>query len=328
MSFVNLKKLSDEIGLKSRHDNNVRIQQLHYIIKNRFYCGEMIVKGQTYKHNYTPLVSKSLFDKCQKIRDERGYKRSDFDRKSKFLFEGMFKCKTTDRQITCDIKKGRYIYLISYDTVNLSKKIWVSEKNVIKKIDDAFEAIHITDEYYNEIVKYIRKTCANDQRQYFDHKRSLEKKLHDTQTKTDRLTELLINDQIKQDTYQRQSLLLQSEHDDISVKLSSSSSTIKDIEKSLLTLVKILNMLISLNKSSRIALKRILLKTVFSNLYLNASNVEYTYVSVLSRCVEMCRNLKWQWCQTNANYSLKVCCVKFNRYRYYSKTQLSSGVIF
>lgn len=45
---------------------------IYEVLTNPFYYGEMCVKGKIMPHIYTPLVSKDLFDKVQKILTQNG----------------------------------------------------------------------------------------------------------------------------------------------------------------------------------------------------------------------------------------------------------------
>jgi len=64
-SVAELSRRAKTWGLKSNKGNDVCVQIIHNIIQNPFYYGVMKVKGELQPHNYAPVISKELFDKCQ-----------------------------------------------------------------------------------------------------------------------------------------------------------------------------------------------------------------------------------------------------------------------
>jgi hypothetical protein len=61
----------------------------------------------------------------------------------------------------------------------------------------------------------------------------------------------------------------------------------------MITLVTLLNRALVVIKSSKTAQKREMLKTLFSNLCLNAEKLQYAYVSPLSELVNIGNYKKW-----------------------------------
>jgi len=57
----------ERYGLKNVHSS--RIDQ---VLKNPFYYGEMKVLGKLYAHNYTPIITRALFEQARSVRE--GYK--------------------------------------------------------------------------------------------------------------------------------------------------------------------------------------------------------------------------------------------------------------
>jgi site-specific DNA recombinase len=98
-------------GLVSKAKNiPVNRTAIEHILKNPFYYGEMRVKEQLYKHNYEPIITKWLFDKCEEIR--QSWHKKPFKHGSKpFAYRGLVKCAYCGCTITSDLKKGKYVYM-------------------------------------------------------------------------------------------------------------------------------------------------------------------------------------------------------------------------
>jgi site-specific DNA recombinase len=109
-----LVRIAREWGLrnKTRKGGPLSASQIQHVLMNPFYYGEMRIKEELYPHCYPPLITKKLFDRCEEVRC--GSSRTTAMRYSEkpFVFRGLIKCATSGRTVTCDLKKGRHVYLI------------------------------------------------------------------------------------------------------------------------------------------------------------------------------------------------------------------------
>ena len=121
-------------GTLSQAGNEIRTQQMHKLIQNPFYFGEMLIKTKQYPHKYEPLISRAMFNQCQKVLNTRGNTKAVKETKYPFLYRGLITCGVSGRQVTCDLKKARYFYLICRDPDDVGKKIWIKQESVDKQI--------------------------------------------------------------------------------------------------------------------------------------------------------------------------------------------------
>ena len=292
-SLSEMTRIAKEWGLRSNKGNTVCNQIVHTMIANPFYCGFMKIKGEIHPHIYEPLISKDLFDKCQIVRTGRAQNRTITTNKKQFLFSGLIKCAVSDRLVTCDLKKGKYVYLICRNPENHKKKMWVREKEVLEQIETALQPLMIPDEDIDDVIAYIKKTSASEQSDHRDNQRKYRKELSDVDTQIDRLTDLLVNNHITEDAYRRKHTRLQSRHTELTTHLQAQHVTVKETEQALIKLVRLMNSLSIVINSSKNDVKRMMLKTLFSNFYLKGRNLEYTWVSGMWGCCNEGINQKW-----------------------------------
>lgn len=98
-----MRKRSKKWGLRNASGKKgyLRLSHMHRIIQNPFYHGVMRVKstGDEYPHIYPPIITKELFDTCQKVR--LSHKRKPFKYGAKeFVFRGLITCAATERVVT------------------------------------------------------------------------------------------------------------------------------------------------------------------------------------------------------------------------------------
>lgn len=114
------------------------------------------------------------------------------------------------------------------------------------------------------------------------HAFELQKQREKIEAQIDKLTDLLLNDHVTQDTYDRKHSHLQLRHHEITTRLNEQYDNSDNLENALYTFIALLNKSLLVIKSSKTTEIRSLLKTLFSNFSLHGQNLCYTLVSVAS----------------------------------------------
>lgn len=244
---------------------------------------------------YEPLISKETFDKCQVVRLERSKGQTIKKTRYPYLFRGFFKCAITKRQITCDLKKGRYHYLISTYPDDTSKRIYVRQEKVITHIEKKLRAIRLSDEQFLTLKEYVKQSLHVEKSEDQTAVTALNKEREGIEGQLDKLTDLLMNDSINQYAYDRKHAQLQQRYSEITVLLREKASEDSDkLEKALISLLLLCNKSLYLFKSSKTQFKRLLSKTLFTNFELRGSNVHCTIVTPLSLILKNRECTEWQ----------------------------------
>lgn len=85
------------------------------ILQNPFYHGTMIVKSKSYPHCYTPIISQSLFQQVQNVKD--GFKRKPFKYAGlPFFYRGLIRCDECGLSISPERHKG-HATIIAHNTM-------------------------------------------------------------------------------------------------------------------------------------------------------------------------------------------------------------------
>lgn len=164
------KTMSKEMyrrGLRSRKGMKVSASQVHNILRNPFYYGEMRVKEKLYEHKYQRLISKPLFDKVQDVFN--GYNRQNFKRTNKpYIFRGLIKCSHCGCAITPEKQKD-YIY---YHCTNFhgtcpNKKVWMREEELLAQIKATFQSLKL-DKDLLEVLKDELRAAHQSEKQYYE----------------------------------------------------------------------------------------------------------------------------------------------------------------
>lgn len=298
-SFKELAAYAKEIGLKSNRGNEVKVSQLQRMIANPFYYGVMLHRGEYRPHCYEKLISKELWDRCQRIRT-RGNK-TEFKYASKdYLFRGMIRCANTGKICSTDTKKGYINYIICYD--ENGKRKYVREEVVLEQVENIFKAIQIPEDIINKIAKDLKKQKENEMTIREQSLTQLNKDLETAKKRLDTLLKFYLDGKIDEETYIEKSAQLKIEKDELQESIKScnkADDSFNDMVVKLLRATRNIGDVFC--RSSNFALKRQLLKIVIRTLELNGENLGFELASPFdsmlnwgSRCIwgEICDNLR------------------------------------
>jgi hypothetical protein len=281
-------------GVISYRGGKMGLQTIVNIIDNPFYIGVMNVKGKLHPHNHPIFIEKALWDECQRLRKK--YKNpQDAPRKTRhpFLLRGMVTCATTGKKITCDLKKGKYVYLVGYDPQNPEKRVYVKEEEIIDQIDHMIEHFNMPDDVLEKIMASVRQAHETEKAFHHQQVKSLNLEANDLIGKLDRLTDLLMDGHITKEVYERK-------HNDITFRRSEINRLLTESDKgdvnfktAVSAMIYLMSKTPNLLMSSRIEEKRAILGLLFSNLQLEGSTLRYTLRKPFELFVQTTNCLEW-----------------------------------
>ncbi len=190
--------------------------------------------------------------------------------------ENVRNCAVSGKKVTCDLKKGKYIYLMTHDPANPSQKLWVKESVVMGQIREIFASFALSEEALPEMLTYVRKTHDMEKAFHQEHTRALHLEKNTLTGKLDRLTDLLLEGDITKEVYERKHQEITSRRDDINQQLAASDTGDAEVKMAISFIVSLVAKTTRLFESSKMEEKRKLLGLVFSNLQLEGSTLRYT----------------------------------------------------
>ena len=259
---------------KTRKKSDLSKSQIHLILQNPFYYGEMNIKGVLHKHKYEPLISYETFEKCQQVRLSWGKKPHKYSEKP-FIFRGLIKCAISGRTVTADLKKGRYIYLVCYDPENPDKRFYVKESEVLDQIKDVFKSLEIPADVLEAVQEHLKHSFEAEKEFHKEAIQGLEKESTLIQVKLDRLLDLLLEKSITQDEYAKKNTELKQRQYQVTNQLQTHHEADEQFRTTVSTLFSLINRAHVLFESSKTEQKRELLNLMFSNLTLRGASLEY-----------------------------------------------------
>ncbi|MCK5632910.1 recombinase family protein [bacterium] len=129
------------------------------LLKNPFYHGVMIVKSKMYPHRYPPVISKSLFDEVQSVKNK--FKKKSFKYAGlPYFYRGLIKCADCGFSISPERHKGHvYYHCTEYGGKHGAK--WIREKDITKQLGELFKSLQMPLNIRNQIVNTLKKVHEN-----------------------------------------------------------------------------------------------------------------------------------------------------------------------
>ena len=126
-----------------------------------------------------------------------------------------------------------------------------------------------------EIIEHISKIHEAEKHYHRKAIESFNLELEQINVQMDKITDLLVNDTISKDTYDRKFSQLQTRRKEISTSQAEHQGGNEEFKHAITTLVSLSSKAPEIFRSSKTPIKRALISTVFSNLRLNGGKLDY-----------------------------------------------------
>ena len=177
------------------------------ILTNTFYYGDFYYGGEWHQGTHTPIISKSLYDKVQKVMLLRG--RQQKAKKAPQQLCGLLKCATCGCSITSEVITKRYKNGTShaYTYYRCTKKRgecdepYIREELLTEQLTSKLQAYALPDDWAKEMFAMADKDEQDSGISARVAVQELRAKLTDLDTKLARVTHLYIEQDIERDAY-------------------------------------------------------------------------------------------------------------------------------
>ncbi len=293
-SFKSLTKKMNKLGL-TNHPSKKKLttSQMHAIIKNPFYYGEMLYTGKLFKHRYDTIIPKYLFDQAQRVID--GYNKQNYKRTNKpYIFRGMIKCAECGCAITPEIKKGKYIY---YHCTNFHENCnsvtWIREEKLLKPIKKQLQSMKLSEEAVKKLKVELRKIHESEQAYFKQSRKALERKLSTIHNRLQIMYEDRLDKRITTQEYDKLCLIYKEEEEKILEQLNNHSKANQDFYITAGTVIDLSQRAWELFKGSETGEKVQILNFVFKNFSLEGKNLVFQTKNPFAGIIEYQKTGNW-----------------------------------
>lgn len=275
-SFNLLAERMRKEGLRNTINKPIRASGIHRIIMDSFYYGIMVVKGKEYPHRYPHIISRDTFFRAQEIRASWNKKPYKFKSKP-YAFKGLIKCAVCGCTITPEFKKGKYILYActNYKKVH-EKKIYIPEKDLLKVVHNALRPLELPQDKIDRLVEDLRAYSEAKTIYHDEAIKTLDKKYLESQTRIDKLLDLLLASSITQDMYDTKFKKEKELQADILLQKEDHTNADKEFHITASTVLNLAKRATEIIKSSEPEEKRQFMSYLLQNCQLNGRNLEFT----------------------------------------------------
>jgi len=214
-----LEELLKEVhrwGLTAKAGKPIFKSCLAKMLRNLFYYGHMIYKGEEYEASHPPLISKQLFDRVQAVLNlkTRVIKKTI----DKFTFTGLIKCGECGASITAELQKGHIYYRCTKKLTACTQK-FLREEALLEQINNAILKVFIDNQAKEEIINRLEELAQEESKASSLVVRQAADKLKEFDEKIERLIDLYIAKELSQEEYQRKKAKLLNEKKELQERL-------------------------------------------------------------------------------------------------------------
>ncbi len=290
-----LPRMAKDWGLtnKTRKGGPLTGSQIHHILCNPFYYGEMRVNGKMLPHRHTPLIERSLWEQCRQVREGKNRQDSTRVTRRPYIFRGLVRCATSGRVVTCDTKKGKHTYLICRDPENPDKKLFVREAEVMEQLEAALARIQVTHALLHELLAHMKASHDAENHYHTEAIQRLRTEADQNRLRLSTLLDMRLDQSITRDEYDIKARELKEREAEIAAQIALHESGDKAFRTTLEALIVIASKASDLFARSKTEQKRQLIAFVFSNLHLRGKKLEYTMRSPFDLMAETHQHSNW-----------------------------------
>lgn len=295
-SFKMVREKISKDGLKTKDGKIIAASMIEHIIKNPFYYGEMISKGKLYPHKYQPIITKILFDKCKQVRESWHKKPYKYAGKP-YIFRGVLTCSKCGCKYSPETAKGKYVYYSCTNGKHICSKTYVSETDLLKPIYGVLRAMKaIPQDKIDAVVNGLKKSHDNKNLYHERTIKELRSEYDTLQTKTSRALDVLLDNSITKDEYDRKITEIKERQYEINLLIEEHTKADENYYLTASTILNIAKGALDLFESSEPNEKRALLNYLLQNPEVNGKKLTFSLRSPFNYIVDLANQpigLRW-----------------------------------
>jgi len=208
-----LANLMYDKGFRSRGNVKYHKSKIYKLINDPFYCGIMRFHGKEYEGKHETLISRKLFNDCQKVMLEKQHPKK---KQPHFHFRELMVCAKCSCLLTATRKKKRYVY---YYCTNgrghcSEHNHYLTEKEVITALSGVFDRMYIDEDeierMHDNSLELLVNNNPNNQ-EYLEAKNNLLNEIRKRELRQNELFNLRLDKKISPEDYEAKEIIIKNE---------------------------------------------------------------------------------------------------------------------
>ncbi len=192
-------------GFRTKRGKRLANSKLHCVLENPMYYGEFRWCGQIHKGKHKPIITKSMWDMAQTIRESRTLNRN-YERKHSFLLSGFVVCQC-GRKFTAEhhFKSGNRQYSYYHCTRGRACESSCNIRTHLleQQVEQYFKKVTFDDEFFEKLLARLKHYHDSYTTEAKKQVQDLNRIKTEFEKKRDKIEELLVEEKILPDVYKR-----------------------------------------------------------------------------------------------------------------------------
>ena len=281
-SLRSLRTKMNARGLRNKRGGELSVNSVAKILHQPFYTGVIHVKrtGETFPGRHEPLISRALYQACQDVLN--GRVPHDAQRQH-FTYSRLVKCALCSYSLIAELQKGHVYYRChTKDCPLTSKREDVIEAYVSRRLSQ----IALTERQKAEVRTEVETILGLDVERQQERQRSLVLEIQQTESRLERLTDLLLDDVIAAEAYQIKKRSLTEQLEDLREERDRPAATDQEIRERVAQYLEQASSARLSYESGSVLRKRQIVETTTSNLSATQKGVAVELQSPFSYLAE------------------------------------------
>src|SRR3989338_2823290 len=154
-----VRDMVNELGLRSRKEQELSISNIHNMLKNPIFCGLLRYNGEIHEGKHKPIITKKLFDSVAEVMSRKSKPHSKGLKP--FLYRGFFRCGECGCFITTEQQKG-HNYLRCTKRKNPCLQKYVREEIITSQIMEEIKKVSLPLDWANWMIEENRKDQSSE----------------------------------------------------------------------------------------------------------------------------------------------------------------------
>lgn len=210
-----LEELHREVGrwgLTGKAGKPVRKSVLASLLRNPFYYGVMVWRGEHYEASHPPLITKVLFDRVQRVLAQRS--KPMMRGKITYPFIGLMRCGECGAMITAERQKG-HVYYRCTKKVHPCSQRFLREEALLAQIGTTISKVAVDMETRDKVLNRWENQVSEASNASLSRSRQIAQRLQACDEQMERLLDLYVAREIIAEEYQRKKAKLLNEKQEL-----------------------------------------------------------------------------------------------------------------
>ena len=298
-SIKSLHKFAEEMHLCSSHTKTNKPlgrETIYAMLKNPFYYGEMVIRGEKMPHMYEPLIQKTLYDKVQALLSgSKIHTKAQEYATFPFAFRRLIKCAHCGCTISPDPhNNGANTYLRCPHRKGNCTQDLVDVNVALKQLDDEiFSKISFNSKILEPLKKCVQKKLLEETEANAVMKRQITNELNRLEDRETVVKEAFYNRDITRDEWLQEKANIATKREELQKTAEKYSDISKEIQSTVNDVLDIATSASQIMKTANPIQQNKLLSLVLEECYLDGHRLIYKLQKPFDKLVNLKSASSW-----------------------------------